>query len=301
MSSSRYWELSLAVSPDVSEGLTNFVWELGALGVVEEEEPGKPPRLRAFFSKTEFAAALEERVRVYLDGLRALGFEPPGEPSVVALADEDWADAWRAHFRPVAVGRSLLVAPPWDRPPRTGRLVITIEPGRAFGTGQHGSTVGCLLRLEALLQNGAPAEAIDLGTGSGILAITAARLGVGSVLAVDEDPDAVASAIANAARNGVCDRVRCVLAPASSLDAPAAPLVVANLLAAAHLRLGGRYGRWVTGGGTLILGGILDAEAPAVAQALGAHGFAERARASVEGWTSLELRRGPRAPLHDHA
>ena len=178
MSSSRYWELSVPVGPEVSEGLTNFAWELGALGVVEEEAAGKPPRLRAFFPKTEFAAALEERVRVYLDGLRALGFDAPGEPSVVALADEDWADAWRAHFRPVPVGRSLLVAPPWDRPPRTGRLVITIEPGRAFGTGQHGSTMGCLLRLEALLARGAtPTRAIDLGTGSGILAIAAARLG----------------------------------------------------------------------------------------------------------------------------
>jgi len=301
MSSSRYWELRVPVSPALAEGLTNFVWELGALGVVEEEEPDKPSRLRAFFPKTEFAAALEERVRAYLDGVRALGFETPGGPSVVALADEDWAEAWRAHFRPVAVGRSLLVVPPWERPPRTARLVVTIEPGRAFGTGQHGSTVGCLLRLEALLQDGAPARAIDLGTGSGILAITAARLGVGSVLAVDEDPDAVAAAIANAARNGVCDRVRCVLSAASCLDAPAAPLVVANLLAAAHLRLGGRYGRWVTGGGTLILGGILDAEAPVVAGALGAHGFIERARASVEGWTSLELQRGPRAPLHDRA
>ena len=121
MSSSRYWELSVPVGPEVSEGLTNFAWELGALGVVEEEEPDKPSRLRAFFPKTELAAALEERVRAYLAGVRALGFETPGGPSVVALADEDWAEAWRAHFRPVAVGRSLLVAPPWERPPRTGR------------------------------------------------------------------------------------------------------------------------------------------------------------------------------------
>ncbi|HBH03956.1 MAG TPA: 50S ribosomal protein L11 methyltransferase [Candidatus Rokubacteria bacterium] len=309
MSSSRYWELSVPVGPEVSEGLTNFAWELGALGVVEEEAAGKPPRLRAFFPKTEFAAALEERVRVYLDGLRALGFDAPGEPSVVALADEDWADAWRAHFRPVPVGRSLLVAPPWDRPPRTGRLVITIEPGRAFGTGQHGSTMGCLLRLEALLARGAtPTRAIDLGTGSGILAIAAARLGVGSVLAVDEDPDAVASAIANAARNGVCDRVRCVLGGAGGLDAPDAPLVVANLLTAAHLRLAVRYGRWVTEGGALILGGILDAEASGVGEALGAHGFTPRARVSVEGWTTLQFRREPgprgrasRAALHDRA
>src|SRR3989441_2586429 len=123
--------------------------------------------------------------------------------------------SWRAHFRPLPVGKRLLIAPPWDRPPANGRVVIAIEPGRAFGTGQHPSTLGCLERLESLIARTAPRRLIDLGTGSGVLAIAAARLGVGQVLAVDDDPDAVASAMANAARNRVCDRVRCVLGDAA--------------------------------------------------------------------------------------
>jgi len=289
MSSSRFWELCVTVGPDVTEGLTNFVWELGALGVVEEEEPGIPPRLRAFFPATEFAATIEQHVRTYLDSLHELGFDAPGDPSVVALADGKWAEAWRAHFRPVPVGRTLLVAPPWERAPRTPRVVITIEPGRAFGTGQHGSTVGCLERIETVLEHGTAHNAVDLGTGSGILAIATARLGVSSVLAVDEDPDAVASTIANAARNGVCDRVHCVLADAESLDFPPAPLVVANLLTAIHLRLAPRYSQWVADRGALILGGILDAEAAAVAGALGAHGLVRHASVSIEGWTTLQF------------
>ena len=291
MSSSRYWELSVPLSPDIAEGLTNLVWELGALGVVEEERAGAPPRLRAFFPKTVFAAALEESVREYLRGLAELGFDGGGEPAVVALADEDWAEAWRAHFRPLAVGRSLLIAPPWERPAANGRLVLTIEPGRAFGTGQHGSTVGCLLRLEALIDRRAPPSVLDLGTGSGILAVAAARLGAAAVLAVDEDPDAVAAALANVARNRVADRVRCVLADAASLrDAPA-PLVVANLLTAAHRRLAPHYRRYVAPGGALVLGGILDAEADGAATALAAHGFRRRDAVAVEGWTTLELER----------
>ena len=305
MSSSRYWELAVDVPPDVSEGLTNFVWELGALGVIEEESPGRAPRLRAFFPKTMFASALEESVRAYLHALAELGFRPAGEPSVVALANEDWADAWRAHFRPFTVGTSLLVAPPWDRPASNGRLVITIEPGRAFGTGQHGSTLGCLQTLEALVARAKPARLIDLGTGSGILAIAAARLGVQEVLAVDEDPDSVASTMANAARNHVSDRVRCVLADAGTLHESGAPAVVANLLTTAHLRLAPRYARYVASGGALVLGGILDAEAPAVADAVGRHGFARRGALSVQGWTTLEAWREPgeraRAPLHDRA
>jgi ribosomal protein L11 methyltransferase len=296
MSPSRYWELTVEVPEEASEGLTNFVWELGALGVVEEEAHGRRPRLRAFFPKTVVAHTLEDSVRAYLGGLRELGFPGAGEPSVVALANEEWADAWRAHFRPLPVGQRLLIAPPWARPPANGRVVITIEPGRAFGTGQHPTTLGCLERLESLIAHTAPRRLVDLGTGSGVLAITAARLGVGRVLAVDDDPDAVASAMANAARNRVCDRVRCVLGDAGALEEREAQLVVANLLTAAHLRLAPCYARYVGPGGALLLGGILDAEAADVAAALGGQGFAQRASTSTDGWTTLEL---VHAPLHD--
>ena len=298
MASPGFWELAVGVSPDFSEGLTNLVWELGALGVVEEEQPGRGARLRAFFPATVSASGLEASVRTYLDGLRELGFEPATDLSVGALADENWADAWRAHFTPRSAGRRLLIAPPWDTPAPNGRTVITIDPGRAFGTGHHGSTLGCLAALESVIDRDRPPRMIDLGTGSGILAIAAARLGVRAILAVDDDPDAVAAAVANVARNHVADRVRCVLADAGRLAETApAPLVVANLLSAAHRRLAAQYERALVPGGTLLLGGILDGEAADVVGALGDHGFDPRESLSVEGWTTLELR----APLHDHA
>jgi ribosomal protein L11 methyltransferase len=297
MSSSHYWELTVGAPGDLSEGLTNLAWELGALGVVEEEEPGRGARLRAFFPETVAAGALEESVRRYLDGLRQLGFAPAADVRVAALADENWADAWRVHFKPRAVGRRLLIAPPWDLPSPNGRIVIEIEPGRAFGTGHHGTTAGCLEALEAAIERDPPPRMLDVGTGSGILAIAAARLGVASVLAVDDDPDAVACAMANAARNHVSDRVRCALADAATLREPPVPLLVANLLSAAHRRLAAQYLRTLTPGGTLLLGGILDAEAQDLDAALTDQGLVHRASRSVEGWTTLELR----APLHDRA
>src|SRR6266852_5911146 len=186
MSSSRYWELTVGVPGDLSEGLTNLAWELGALGVVEEERPGTGATLRAFFPETVAASVLEESVRGYLDGLRELGFAPAADLHVVARADENWAEAWRAHFTPRPVGRRLLIVPPWDVPPANGRIVIAIEPGRAFGTGHHGTTAGCLEALESVIDRERPARMLDVGTGSGILAIAAARLGVGAVLAVDD-------------------------------------------------------------------------------------------------------------------
>ena len=297
MSSSRYWELTVGVGGDLSEGLTNLAWELGALGVVEEERPGNGATLRAFFPETVAASALEQSVREYLDGLHELGFAPAADLHVAALADENWADAWRAHFTPRPIGRRLLIVPPWDGPAANGRIVITIEPGRAFGTGHHGTTAGCLETLESVIDRDRPSRMLDVGTGSGILAIAAARLGVGAVLAVDQDPDAVACAMANAARNHVSDRVRCVLADAAGLRETRVPLLVANLLSAAHRRLAAQYRRSLAPGGTLLLGGILDGEATDVVVALGEHGLVHRASLSVEGWTTLELR----APLHDRA
>jgi ribosomal protein L11 methyltransferase len=294
----RYWELTVGIPEDASEGLTNFVWELGALGVVEEEPAGGAPRLRAFFAETADTAILSTRVDAYLAALDALGFRG-GRPSRVApVVEEDWAEAWRAHFAPFPVGSRLVIAPSWETPRPAGREVLTIEPGRAFGTGQHGSTAGCLLLLEAIAGSKPPARALDLGTGSGILAIAAARLGVGHVHAVDSDPDAVASAAANVERNALGRHVRCAVADAATLVIEPFPLVMANLLSAAHRALGARYADLVAPDGILVLGGLLDGEADGVAASVAAHGFTRHDARSVEGWTSLACRH---APLRHHA
>ena len=293
-----YLELTVETGEDAAEALTNFLWEQGAVGVVQEEEPrSAAARLRAFFPATA-AATLAARVDAYLDGLRALGLAAGARARVAPLADEDWAAAWREHVRPAAVGRARLVAPPWDVPEASGRVVLAIEPGRAFGTGHHGTTAGCLELLEALVATDRPARALDLGTGSGILAIAAARLGVPDVLACDLDPDAVGAAAANATGNGVGERVRAVLADAATLAVEPAPLVLANLLAAAHVALAPRYARLVAPGGALVLGGLLTAEGDPVAEALAPHGFRREAERRLDGWTSLALRH---APLHPRA
>jgi ribosomal protein L11 methyltransferase len=290
-----YVELTVDAGEEAAEALTNFLWEQGAVGVVEEAAAGTPPRLRAFFPAVTGSAALVARVEAYLEGLVALGLPAGARARLAPVADADWAAAWREHFRPVPVGRGLLVAPPWELPAASDRLVLTIEPGRAFGTGHHGTTAGCLELLEVLVAAERPPRALDLGTGSGILAIAAARLGVPDVLACDSDPDAIAAAAANAARNGVGRLVRPVVGDAATLATEPAPLVLANLLAAAHLALAERYTRLVSAGGALVLGGLLDGEAEGVDRALAVHGFRREAASSLDGWTSLALRH---APLH---
>src|SRR5262249_6202333 len=155
------------------------------------------------------------------------------------------------------------------------------------GTGQHGTTAGCLELLEEIVERARPPRAIDLGTGSGILAIAAARLGVSEILAIDSDPDAIAAATANVERNGLAGRVTCEVREAASLAARPAPLVLANLLAAAHRALAPAYARLVGADGILIAGGCLDGEADDVTTTLAGHGFRRQDARSIDGWTTL--------------
>jgi ribosomal protein L11 methyltransferase len=223
--------------------------------------------------------------------LRALGFPAPHAPVLSRLAETDWAEAWHAHFHPLPVGRRLLIAPPWEATPSSERVLIVIDPGRAFGTGHHATTAGCLESLEEIVERDMPRTAIDLGTGSGILAITAARLGIATVLAVDDDPDALACAAANARLNGVSDRIRLLQSDVGALDSAAVGIVLANLLLAAHLRLGPDFARYVAPGGALVLGGILDSEASTVSRAVAMHGFVTADIRTSEGWSTVVLRR----------
>jgi ribosomal protein L11 methyltransferase len=290
-----FWQLTVPASAETSDGLTNFLWEQGALGVIEEETAGSPPRLRAFFSQTASPSALLAAVNGYRASLGALGFavEPDGA-EVAPLLDEAWASAWQQSFPAREVGRRLLVLPPWldgTAPGRArvsgDRLTVVIEPGRAFGTGHHGTTEGCLILLEEALAATPGAVVLDIGTGTGILAIAALRLGAPRALAIDVDPDAVAAARVNAARNG-CAGLTVRLAEPQDV-AERFPVVLANLLTHTHLALAPHYARLVAPGGRLVLGGMLEDEDGRVSRALATAGFAPRSRLALEGWASLLL------------
>jgi ribosomal protein L11 methyltransferase len=286
-----FWQLTVPSSPDTSEGLTNFLWEQGALGVVEEESPAAPPRLRAFFPDSASSTALVSSTRSYVADLAALGFTAaPGDVEISPLLEEAWASAWQQSFPPRAVGRRLWVRPPWETADAPGRVSVVIEPGRAFGTGHHGSTEGCLALLDRAVGDAAPPRALDIGIGTGILAVAAIKLGVASVIGLDVDPDAVAAARVNASRNGCADRIEVRMEEPESLrDALPFPLVLANLLAHTHLALSSQYMRLVAPGGALILGGILEHEDSGVVTALVTAGFALRETLVIEGWSSLLL------------
>ena len=236
-----------------------------------------------------------ERARLLIGRRLAAAGLPPASARLTLTEEVDpgWADAWRRWFRPVRVGRRLVVRAPWSEveAPRDSDVELIVEPGMAFGTGGHATTRLCLAAVEAAVDGGAR-DVLDVGTGSGVLAIAAARLGARRVVAVDTDPLALAATVDNARRNGVEGgiEVRAEL-PDRTFD-----LVVANIVSPTLRSLRDPLASAVAPGGGLVLSGVLAEEADSV-EAF----FTDRAASLVAGerttcdedaeWVALRLDR----------
>lgn len=200
------------------------------------------------------------------------------------VAEEDWANAWKEHFPVHRVGRRIVIKPSW-RPyaPKPGEVVLELDPGLAFGTGLHPTTQMCLMALERRLRPGT--TVLDLGTGSGILALAAAKLGAGWVLALDIDPVAVEVAAANIAANGLGDRVQ--VAQGSLPVGQTFDLIVANITARAIAELSSLIAQALRSGGALIAGGLLQHKAPSVVERLAAAGLRRVGQRRQGDWLTL--------------
>lgn len=205
--SEQWIELVVTVHPDLAEGVANFCHELDSPGLVVDDLDNGLTRLTAFMP-AERGQDSFSRLAEYLKDLAAMFPEIP-EPKLelVPVKSENWAVMWQDHFKPIEVGERLLVTPPWIHPDAGNRSLIVIEPADAFGTGTHETTQGCLLLIEkAILSIADPPDTIrflDVGCGSGILAIAARKLGALDVTAIDNDPAATASAKRNVELNSV--------------------------------------------------------------------------------------------------
>lgn len=274
-------------------------FELVDEGLGARLDPGRPAIVRAYLpaggrpgtpSATDAAIAT---VDVALGHLRAFELRPIGELRTRIVDEGDWAEAWKTHFPVLRVGRRIVVKPTWRRHRRgPGEVVLVLDPGMAFGTGLHPTTRLCLLGLEALAERGTleGAAALDLGSGSGILSIAAAKLGAASVVAFDIDPIAVEATVANARRNRLGRRIE---AGRGSVPSGRAPfdVVVANLVASLLVDLAPGLAGELRPRGTWLVSGIFrDREAEVVA-ALAASGLVPTDRWLEGDWVALAGRR----------
>lgn len=289
----QYCEIALVVPPDALEAVTNLLHGAGTGGVVIDDEARA--ELRAYLPRDERLAARLEALRQSLTDLVAF-FPGMSEwrQQERFVHEEDWANAWRAHFHAVRVGRRLVVAPTWEPcDPREGEVVLRLDPGMAFGTGTHASTVLCLRALEELAPHAG--HLLDVGTGSGILAVAAALLGAGEVTALDIDPLAVRVARQNAQVNGVSDRVHVHYAELRDrlrAGSPRADVAVANLTVELLVGVLPDLALALASGGTAVLSGIIGPGVSALEAALASGGWRVLREERLEDWQALWVSAG---------
>ena len=235
---------------------------------------------------------LEHTRQRIAEALYYLGrIQPLPEPQFKPIEDTNWAEAWKQHYRPIAIGQRLLIIPAWLDHPTGNRIPIRIDPGMAFGTGTHPTTQLSLEMLEDHLHPGA--DLLDVGCGSGILSIAGLKLGAARALGVDTDPDAISAARENAHLNQVADRAAFAV---GSIDAiqqgvfpvKQAPFVVANILAYILIRLlDAGLGELIAPGGRLLLSGILEEQFSEIETALHKHALTICEKRQIEDWIAL--------------
>jgi ribosomal protein L11 methyltransferase len=237
-------------------------------------------------SAAEAAAALTAEA---LGHLQAFGLRTIGELRTRIVHEEDWAEAWKAYFPVLRVGRRLVIRPTWRRHRREpDDVVLALDPGMAFGTGLHPTTRLCLAALETLADRGAidGARVLDVGCGSGILAIAAVKLGAAEALGVDTDPIAIESTLANARRNRLARRIHARVGSLPSLE-PAFHVVLANLIAGVLVPLAGPLRDELRPGGTLLASGIFIDREGEVRAAFEAAGLVVTERSAEGDWVAL--------------
>ncbi|MEG0511102.1 MAG: 50S ribosomal protein L11 methyltransferase [Clostridia bacterium] len=245
--------------------------------------------VKAWFEQNEHIHTLLEGVRLRLEELLLADFGlPMGKLSldIQNVADEDWSEVWKKFYKPFRVGTKLVVKPTWEPFERKqGDLVIELDPGMAFGTGTHETTFMCMQLLERHLTQGM--RVMDVGTGSGILAIAAAKLGAKEVLAIDIDPDAVKVAKENITLNHVNENVRVVVGDLVKSEAMPCELAVANIVADAICMLAGPLTRHLVPHGLLLCSGIIREREQDVLVAAKAAGYQQVDRIEKGEWVAL--------------
>lgn len=301
----RWLELSVQVHPEAVESVSELLSSHTPGGVAIEEPielidegqeyrvlTGQPVKVHAYLPIDGKEAEARQRVAEGLWHLSSLGPHFVSELSTREVNEEDWANAWKEFYHVTHIGRRLVIRPSWrEYTPRDDEVVLDLDPGMAFGTGLHPTTRMCLEQLEQRVQPGI--RVLDVGTGSGILALAAARLGAQSVYCIDNSSVAVESATENAAANGLGERIRVVLGVLDETEAErmagSFDLVLANIIARVIGGIAPQLAQVMKPGALLIAGGIIEERRHEAEQPLLDAGLRLVERAMIDDWITLVL------------
>jgi len=268
----KWLKIELSASPLLVDALSNFLIDIGAQGVYQEEIESQAAGDFGVASEKEvikaylpFDIRLEHRIaslQTYLDSLIYLFPEIDAlDFATETVVDQNWGEEWKKYFKPLRVSKNIVIKPTWERYTPAGRdIVIEIDPGMAFGTGQHPSTRMCLEALEDIILKDRTIKnwrVLDVGTGTGILGIACAKLGADRVVCVDIDKKAAEIARENVAVNHVEDRIQIINRDVNTIREPF-DLIVANLTVQILLRIHTHLMSLIENAGYLVISGIID-------------------------------------------
>ena len=274
-------EIKLNIPYEKMEDISAYIFAQGCEGINIADD-----NIHIYFSQfrwsNETKLALISYIREFIPGFGARDIQ------VLNFADQDWNKKWKEHFKPLRVSKRIVVKPSWESTKElTDDITLTIDPQMAFGTGHHESTQLMIVAMEKWVREGM--DVLDAGTGSGILAIIASKLGADSVMAFDNDPQAIKNALDNAYSNGVHNSVQFFLASPEMLQPSEYDIIMANINRNVLLKYAPLFPNLLKPGGKIIVSGILLRDEPAMLQAYQNTGFKLVEKNAMKEWLLLVM------------
>lgn len=311
----KWSEISIQTTQEAVEPVCNILHEAGASGVVIEDpddlvkdwddhfgeiyqlSPDDYPKegviVKAYIQVNSFLAETVDRIKAAINGLLLYDIDIGLNKVIISeVNEEEWATAWKKYYKPVKVSNHITITPTWEeyKPEDSEECVIELDPGMAFGTGTHPTTVLCIRAIEKMIKQND--DVIDVGTGTGVLSIAAAKLGAKSVLALDLDEVAVKSAQINVKLNKVHEIVSVKQNNLLDQVDEKVDLMVANILAEVIVRFVEDAAKLVKQGGTFITSGIIKGKKQEVKEALISQGFLIEETLEMEDWVAFIAKNG---------
>ncbi len=286
----NWLKVEVTVSSEAIEALSPAMLSLSPSGIQVDSKDGTAT-LIIYVPESYPLENIQATLKTALDKISSEGLNAePADIKVSSISDENWIENYRKYFKPIQIGR-FLIKPSWEEiQALPDEIVIQLDPGLAFGTGSHPTTEGCLIFLQEFIYGGE--TVLDLGTGSGILAIAAAKLGAGRAIAIDNDPQAIEVAKKNAAENSVAGKINFMVEDFADFKPARVDLLVANLTAFLIIKLLSDIVRKLEGLRIFVASGITVGQKGPVLEALKENGFVAEKILDTGEWTTLVSRLG---------